>query len=390
MKSSHAAVLAIVAALVPSMIYAADDNKPTPLTDKEVAAGWIMLFDGQTPFGWTIKGGSKGTIDKGILRLGGAEATTAQTNSEFCCFELSFEYAGKDKGQTLKLDRQDIELSPTAGADAWTTAIIRTEVKDGKRTVLAVYAPAGKKPGTPKEVAKSDAPGRTPIAFNVPAGTALNLRNIKLTPLNAKPIFNGKNLDGWYIVNNHQSKFSVTDKGELNIKDGNGEIKTEGEWADFVLQLDVFSNGKNLNSGIFFRALPGKEDNTFWQGYEAQIRNEWQGYSLDKARNEKKEDRTKPHDIGTGGIYNRQPTRKVVSNDKEWFTYTVLANGNHIATWVNGYQTTDYFDNNEPNKTVRNGGQRLEKGCISLQGHDPTTDLSFRNIRIQELPAEKK
>jgi hypothetical protein len=31
-------------------------------------------------------------------------------------------------------------------------------------------------------------------------------------------------------------------------------------------------------------------------------------------------------------------------------------------------------------------GCKLEKGPISLQGHDPTTDLSFRNIRIAELP----
>jgi hypothetical protein len=28
-------------------------------------------------------------------------------------------------------------------------------------------------------------------------------------------------------------------------------------------------------------------------------------------------------------------------------------------------------------------------GVVSLQGHDPTTDLSFRNLRIGELPAEK-
>ena len=41
------------------------------------------------------------------------------------------------------------------------------------------------------------------------------------------------------------------------------------------------------------------------------------------------------------------------------------------------------------NDNPRNGC-RLEKGAISLQGHDATTDLSFRNIRIEELPAEKK
>jgi hypothetical protein len=33
-------------------------------------------------------------------------------------------------------------------------------------------------------------------------------------------------------------------------------------------------------------------------------------------------------------------------------------------------------------------GCYLKKGPISIQGHDPTTDLLFRNIRIAELPAK--
>jgi hypothetical protein len=138
----------------------------------------------------------------------------------------------------------------------------------------------------------------------------------------------------------------------------------------------VFSNGKHLNSGVFFRCLPGKK----WSGYEAQIRNQWEG-----------DDRTKPVDFGTGGIYRRQPARKVVSSDKEWFTMTIAANGKHLAVWVNGYQTADFTDTRKPNVSAREGS-KVDKGPISLQGHDATTDLSFRNIRIAALPvaAEKK
>src|SRR5690606_18793046 len=96
----------------------------------------------------------------------------------------------------------------------------------------------------------------------------------------------------------------------------------------------------------------------FWQGYEAQIRNQWEG-----------DDRTKPVDFGTGGIYNRQPSRKVVSSDNEWFSYTILAHGNHIALWVDGYQTADYFDNDKDAETARKG-RYMGKGAIGLQGHD--------------------
>ena len=45
----------------------------------------------------------------------------------------------------------------------------------------------------------------------------------------------------------------------------------------------------------------GKKPGEFWNGYECQIRNQWEG-----------KDRTKPVDIGTGGLYFRQPARKVV------------------------------------------------------------------------------
>jgi hypothetical protein len=196
------------------------------------------------------------------------------------------------------------------------------------------------------------------------------VRNIKLKPVGLKSIFNGKDLAGWKVIPGHKSKFTVTDKGELNIRDGNGDIQTEGQWDDFALQLEVFSNGEHLNSGVFFRCLPGQ----FWSGYEAQIRNQWEG-----------NDRTKAIDYGTGGIYNRQAARKVVSSDHEWFTMTVVAQGKHMATWVNGYQVTDFIDKRPPSESARKGC-KVDKGPLSLQGHDPTTDLSFRNIRITDLP----
>ena len=106
-------------------------------------------------------------------------------------------------------------------------------------------------------------------------------------------------------------------------------MQTEKQWADFVFQGECISNGKALNSGVFFRCLPDK----YQQGYEYQIHN---GF--------KDNDRTKPADYGTGAIYNRVKARKVVPNDHEWFTMTLIAHGNHIATWVNGYQTVDWTD----------------------------------------------
>src|SRR5262249_51362000 len=166
-------------------------------------------------------------------------------------------------------------------------------------------------------------------------------------------------------------------------------------YDDFVLQLECISNGKHLNSGIFFRCLPGQ----YQQGYEAQIRNEFkdkdQKYTVeeyDPKTNKltgKKEVLSRAFDYGTGAIYRRMPARKQVSKDNEWFTMTVVARGRHLATWVNGIQQVDWTDNRPAGKNAREGYYD-EAGCISIQGHDPTTDLSFRDLRIAALPRPKK
>ena len=89
-------------------------------------------------------------------------------------------------------------------------------------------------------------------------------------------------------------------------------------------------------------------------------------------------------DYGTGAIYRRIPARKDVAKDGEWFTMTVIAQGRHIATWVNGIQQVDWTDNRPLKDNARNGC-KLEAGHISLQGHDPTTNSDFRNVRIVDL-----
>ena len=82
------------------------------------------------------------------------------------------------------------------------------------------------------------------------------------------------------------------------MTNGPGQIETTADFTNFVLQLECKVNGDGLNSGIFFRTL--REGR--WAGYESQINNAF-----------KDGDRTKPEDFGTGGIYRRQPARRVVA-----------------------------------------------------------------------------
>ena len=211
------------------------------------------------------------------------------------------------------------------------------------------------------------------LAVTVEPGGEILLRNIKLRPLDTKPLFNGKDLDRLEGERGRPeaeaSKFEVTKDGEFASRTGPATSSAEKEFDNFVLQFECKTNGKASTAASSSAASPGQYQN----GYEAQIQNAF-----------KDDDRTKPVDFGTGAIYRRVPARKVVSNDNEWFTMTVVADGKHIATWVNGYQTVDWTDDRKANENPRQG-YRAAKGPLSIQGHDPTTDLLFRNIRIARV-----
>lgn len=343
MKKTYGFMLGL--AFVGSVFAAKTDVNPVAgmLTTAQMEEGWIALFDGQTDFGWRVEGDAK--VVDGKLVLGGEKTTTAETTTCFGGYELKLDASGAENAELVLSGK----AKPIGGSDT-----VSTKVEGAAKPM--------------------------PVIIKVPAGKTLQVSKILLKPLGTKPIFNGKDLTGWKPVEGKQSVFTVQD-GAINIKNGGGELQSEWTGDDFVFQITVISNGKNLNSGIFFRALPGQ----FWQGYEAQVRNEWDGYSKDEKRNAAPEDRSKPVDIGTGGLYNRQPTRRVVSSDGEWLTMTLVAQGKHMATWVNGYQCTDYNDEQADAPSARKG-RYLGKGCFGLQGHDPTTDLSFKNVRVAELP----
>jgi hypothetical protein len=346
-------------ALLTSPALAADKPKANTLTPKEIAEGWIMLFDGETTFGWKIDGEAE--VKGGQVVLGKGKKTIGYVTTCLAEYaDMSFEVFGACRASALKSST----FQPPE--NVWARYRFTKEpTKNTFRSEAGTVFMGGERPAAPEGA---------PLVIETIGKEPVFIRNIKLRPLNTKPLFNGKDLSGWKVTQSDPkrvaTKFTVTANGELSAKNGPGDLQTEKQFDDFVLQLECKTNGKALNSGLFFRCMPDAYQN----GYEAQIQNAYLG-----------DDRTKPLDFGTGAIYRRVKARKVVSNDNEWFTMTVAARGPHIATWVNGYQTVDWTDDRKPNDNPRQG-LRTAKGHLSIQGHDPTTDLLFRNIRIAELP----
>lgn len=336
---------------------------------------WLHLFDEGSLFGWTALGEGNWHVDEGAIICSAGSGGMLATTSQFQNFELTAEIRLKENCTSGIVFRSPLDGhphgngagvmwldEPRGSGSPWRTVHI---IAQGGTVTATLDGEAAEVHAGEHQV------GHIGILYHHNNDALLAVRKVQLRPLGLAAIFNGENLDGWNILPGHQSKFNVVD-GAINITDGNGQIETADTYKNFLLQLDIISNGEHLNSGVFFRGPVG----VFWKGYESQVRNQW-------ARN----DRSRPVDYGTGGIYGNQAARMVVPNDYEWFTKTIVVNDNHMAVWINGYQVSDFLDTRpvNPNGDGK-AGYVPDAGTIHLQGHDPTTDLSFKNIVIQEYP----
>ncbi len=381
----------------PAAIAAAVQSSPAepirPLTDAELADGWIALFDGQTLFGWKAHSKANWSVADGAIRVSEGEKGLLCTTVPFDNYVLKADFRaakGANSGlflrtaavpgmDDIKTKCYELNIAPPDNPFPTGSFVQRQKAKevperDGQWQSFEATLDGPKatvKLNGEEVLAYTDpAPaGRGLIGLQLNTG-AVEFKNIKLKPLGLASIFNGKDFAGWKDHPESKSKFTVTEKGELHVTStGRGCIESDAQFSDFLLQLECISHAPSLNSGLFFRCIPGE----FMNGYESQIHN-----------GIKNGDRTQPVDGGTGGIFRRVNARLVNANDKEWFTKTIIAAGPHISVWVNGYQVTDWTDERPADKNPRNC-LRMEKGTLQFQGHDPTTDLSFRNLRAKEL-----
>ncbi|MCC9605039.1 DUF1080 domain-containing protein [Blastopirellula sp. JC732] len=384
-------ILALLFALIVAPLTAANaEQAPNTLSEAEIADGWLLLFDGETTFGWKAEGNIDWTVDKGVIRATKGDVGLLRTTTQFANYELHVEFrapAETNSGIFLRTSPKpesptygcyELNIAPESNSFPTGSLVGRMKVTPGcspnEWHAFDVTADQGtivvKLDGT--EVLKYEDPQYVGLGF---IGLQHNqgeveFRNVKLKPLHMESIFNGKDLAGWKSYPEMESKFTVTEAGEIHAENGPGQLETENSYGDFVLRLEAITHAKNLNSGVFFRCIPGDK----MMGYESQIHN---GYEA--------EDRTLPIDHGTGAIFRRVKARRVVSDDEKWFTKTLIAQGPHISVWVNGYQVTDWTDQRKPDENPRRG-LRTAPGTIMLQGHDPTTNLSFKNLQITELP----
>ena len=362
---------------------------PALLSQDEIAAGWISLFDGQSLFGWQAHSKADWQVQDGAIAVTAGDPGLLCTTVPFADYELHVEFRADSQtnsGVFLRtpavVEKTDVttrcyELNIASADNPFPTGsfVGRQKVAaecqdDGWRefdaTLEGDHAVVKYNGKVVLDYSDPTPVGRGLIGLQLNSGK-VEFRNIRLKPLGLKSIFNGNDLSGW--KENGDSKFGIEDQ-LLHVKGGKGHLESTDSFGDFVVQLECKTNATSLNSGLFFRCIPGEPMN----GYESQIHN---GF--------KNDDRSQPADCGTGGIFRRVNARRVVADDLTWFSKTIVAAGPHVAVWVNGYQVTNWTDARAPDKNPRNG-VRTDPGTLQIQGHDPTTDISFRNLRAVELP----
>jgi hypothetical protein len=360
------------------------------LTPDELDAGWIALFDGKTLYGWQRESQVDWRVDAGTITASSGETGLLRTTTQFDQFELCLEFtAGPDTNSGVfvltspqpthpAIDCYEINIVAPDRHEYATGALVARAVADfspeltfGAWHSLRIVA-AG-------EELSVDVDGRPVCRYRDPRplgrgfiglqfnGGPVAFRKIKLRPNQLESLFPNTDFEKtWNTEGLLDATTEVTADGHLRLTGGRGQLESQDQLGDFLLTLTA-RTPRNVNSGIFFRCIPGEILN----GYECQIEH---GVSM----------QGQPTDGGTGGIFRRQDARAVLSRPDEWFTLTIVANGPHFATWVNGIQTTDWRDERAADSNPRRG-LRLERGTICIQGHDPETVIEFQKILVRKI-----
>ena len=180
------------------------------------------------------------------------------------------------------------------------------------------------------------------------------------------PLFNGKDTTGWKLRNpNGHNSWTVEPGGILKNtveKDGphGTDLMTEKNFWNFTVRYE-FMTPDNSNSGFYLR---GRQ--------EIQILGDY--------------NKGKPSLGGNGAIYNfKAPDKFVTKPAGEWQTAEVTIIGHRITAHLNGVLIHDNVECDKPTGGQLDNNMNVP-GPILLQGDHGT--VSFRNIRIRELPKE--
>jgi hypothetical protein len=180
-------------------------------------------------------------------------------------------------------------------------------------------------------------------------------------------LFDGKSLNDWKVGNN-ASTFSVQN-GEIVVHGPTAHIFYDGPYKshrfkNFEIKLDVMT-WPGSNSGIYFHT---EYQDGGWpsRGFEVQVNNSHTDWRR------------------TGSLYGISDVKEVYVKDKEWYTEYIKVVGKHYIIKINDKTVVDYI---EPGELTGDQAKRANpSGTFALQGHDPNSEVHYKNILVRVLP----
>ena len=183
------------------------------------------------------------------------------------------------------------------------------------------------------------------------------------------PLFDGQSLNGWRASEN-PATFRV-ENGVIVVHGPRAHLYYDGpvgnhDFRNFEWKAEILTFPQ-ANSGMYFHT---EFQETGWpaKGYEVQVNNS----HSDPRR--------------TGSLYAIDDVNEMLVPDGEWFTQHVIVEGKRVRILVNERQVVDYTEPASTDRPNDMAGRVVSSGTVALQGHDPNSQVHYRNIMIRLLP----
>ena len=186
-------------------------------------------------------------------------------------------------------------------------------------------------------------------------------------------LFNGKDLTGWKVNENPES-YSVKD-GAIVAKGPRSHCFYVGKYKkhmfrDFEVKVDVMTR-PNSNGG-FYIDTEYQEKGFPSSGFEIQVNTTHSDWRK------------------SGSLYNVQDIREDVLKrigikDDAWFTERIVQKGQTITVYLNDEKVVEWTQPADWKGANGTTGRAIHPGTFALQGHDPGSEVHYKNIRVKLL-----
>ena len=358
----------------------------------------LTLFNGTSLLGWTPNG--LWTATGGNLTTAGAGNRTILTAVPFADLRLDFEYnetapvgaklrmwANHDGGGGLSVDLdQSGNTAGVGGIESLSHSSLATiasgwhrvqiEASNGQVNVRVDGQPSGSASGLGSRAGF--------LGFEASGSGGLQIRNIKLTPLNLTNLFNGSDLSGWKsVARGPDAKGGVGHTMEKTLTFGIGGGSTKPHEAKWTVRGGAIhgeagpgglENATNIADGIFqvsasFKGDP-KPDNFTALDVRSSSGQLGGGYGVGIGPFSGAIDHVAPH----------PPSKNGAPIDE-----TIAVAGRTIAIWINGVLTTLHTDTRpEANNAAQ--GAKTSAGTVALLLPRNGEEIDVQHVKLQTLP----